>query len=69
MENRHITQKRLAQLQENSGFLDIYIGTHGEEHSVIDGETLIQDIELTHALHKLAEINKERIELIKLLTR
>ena len=68
MENKHITQKKLAQWQESIGYLDNYVGVPNETHSVIKNDSPDRDIKLTRDLRRLAVINRERAELIKRLT-
>ena len=68
MENKNITQNKLAQWQESIGYLDDYVGVPNETHSVIKNDAPVRDIELTRDLQRLAVINRERAELIKRLT-
>jgi len=63
-EKRYISLGKIEKLQDSVGFLNTYKPVEGQEHFVADSVDDVVDIEMTIALRKLGEINKQRDELI-----
>jgi hypothetical protein len=63
-EKKYLPLEKIEKLQDSIGFLDTYKPVAGEEHFVANSMDAMVDIEMTVALRKLGEINKQRDELI-----
>lgn len=61
---KFISEERLKQLEESISFLQNYVGSENETHTV--GESLTEpNEEKTRLLRELGETNARRLEIIK----